>query len=167
MSLYPSRRIYGVSDYGKVPHLSFSHVSHEHFTGSHASPHGQAFKTVGRELGAGDDLQRRLNRPGGVVSRAEGRPKKMSQIKAVNNFMNKSRYIQDNKNWGKKDYWASPGEFLAKFGDCEDFSIAKYMALKYLGMVRKFRNDSDKLESLAKSCKQDRKNLSLKSEVKW
>mgnify|MGYP006413773155 FL=1 len=57
----------------------------------------------------------------------------LTQIKAVNKFMNKSKYIQDNKNWGIKDYWASPGEFLTKFGDCEDYSIAKYMALKYLG----------------------------------
>lgn len=57
----------------------------------------------------------------------------ITQIKSVNTFMNKSKYILDKTNWGKKDYWASPGEFLAKFGDCEDFSIAKYMALKYLG----------------------------------
>lgn len=57
----------------------------------------------------------------------------LTQIKAVNKFMNQSKYIQDNKNWGTKDYWASPGEFLSKFGDCEDYSIAKYMALKYLG----------------------------------
>ncbi len=58
---------------------------------------------------------------------------RLTQIKAVNKFMNRSKYIQDNKNWGIKDYWASPGEFLSKFGDCEDYSIAKYMALKYLG----------------------------------
>ncbi len=58
---------------------------------------------------------------------------KLDQVKAVNKFMNKSKYIQDNKNWGVKDYWASPGEFINKFGDCEDYAIAKYMALKYLG----------------------------------
>lgn len=57
----------------------------------------------------------------------------MEQMKQVNAFMNRSRYILDNRNWGVNDYWASPGEFLAKFGDCEDFAIAKYMALKYLG----------------------------------
>lgn len=57
----------------------------------------------------------------------------LTQIKAVNKFFNQSKYIQDNKNWGIKDYWASPGEFLSKFGDCEDYGIAKYMALKYLG----------------------------------
>lgn len=55
------------------------------------------------------------------------------QIRAVNSFMNRSPYIQDLKNWGVRDYWESPGEFLAKFGDCEDYAIAKYMALKYLG----------------------------------
>ena len=58
----------------------------------------------------------------------------LRQIKEVNRFFNRSKYIQDNKNYGVKDYWASPGEFLAKFGDCEDYSIAKYMALKYLGL---------------------------------
>jgi predicted transglutaminase-like cysteine proteinase len=58
---------------------------------------------------------------------------KLRQIKEVNRFLNRSKYIQDNKNYGVKDYWASPGEFLSKFGDCEDYSIAKYMALKFLG----------------------------------
>ncbi len=57
----------------------------------------------------------------------------VTKIKSVNTFMNESKYIQDQTNWGESDYWASPGEFLSKFGDCEDFSIAKYMALKYLG----------------------------------
>jgi predicted transglutaminase-like cysteine proteinase len=58
---------------------------------------------------------------------------KLVQIKTVNKFMNQAKYIQDIKNWGIKDYWESPGEFYSKFGDCEDYSIAKYMALKYLG----------------------------------
>jgi predicted transglutaminase-like cysteine proteinase len=57
----------------------------------------------------------------------------MAQLRAVNTFMNRSPYIQDIKNWGVRDYWESPGQFLAKFGDCEDYGIAKYMALKYLG----------------------------------
>jgi predicted transglutaminase-like cysteine proteinase len=58
---------------------------------------------------------------------------RMTQFVEVNKFMNRSQYILDMKNWGVKDYWESPGEFLARFGDCEDYSIAKYMALKYLG----------------------------------
>ncbi|CCQ72107.1 transglutaminase-like cysteine peptidase [Magnetospira sp. QH-2] len=58
---------------------------------------------------------------------------KMTQIKKVNRYMNQRRYITDPKNWGKKDFWATPGEFLDKRGDCEDYSIAKYMSLKKLG----------------------------------
>lgn len=58
---------------------------------------------------------------------------KLAKIKAVNAFMNKSKYITDDNNWGKKDFWATPGEFMARFGDCEDFAIAKFMSLRLLG----------------------------------
>ena len=58
---------------------------------------------------------------------------KITQINEVNKLMNQAEYITVQVNWGISDYWASPGEFLAKFGDCEDYAIAKYMALKYLG----------------------------------
>ncbi|MCK4939746.1 MAG: transglutaminase-like cysteine peptidase [Rhodospirillaceae bacterium] len=56
-----------------------------------------------------------------------------TKIREVNNYMNRAPYITDTQNWGTKDYWSSPGEFMAKFGDCEDFAIAKYMSLRYLG----------------------------------
>ena len=39
----------------------------------------------------------------------------------------------DPVNWGQKDYWATPLEFMAKFGDCEDYAIAKFMSLRRLG----------------------------------
>lgn len=58
---------------------------------------------------------------------------KLSQIKAVNTLLNKAKYISDQDNWGQKDYWASPGEFMARFGDCEDYAIAKFVALGLLG----------------------------------
>ncbi len=56
-----------------------------------------------------------------------------TQLTEVNKLMNQATYVTDPDNWGVSDYWASPGEFLAKFGDCEDYAIAKYMALKYVG----------------------------------
>ncbi len=59
---------------------------------------------------------------------------KLAQITAVNAYMNKAKYITDNNNWGKKDYWATPGEFMGRFGDCEDYAIAKFMSLILLGM---------------------------------
>lgn len=57
-----------------------------------------------------------------------------SMAQKVNEFMNEKRYIVDQKNWGKSDYWATPVEFMQRGGDCEDFAIAKYTALRALGV---------------------------------
>lgn len=57
-----------------------------------------------------------------------------TQLKTVNREMNLHPYILDINNWGKEDYWETPFEFLKKSGDCEDFAISKYMALKALGV---------------------------------
>lgn len=54
--------------------------------------------------------------------------------KKVDAMMNKKKYIVDSKNWGKSDYWATPIEFMTRGGDCEDFAIAKYTALRALGV---------------------------------
>ncbi len=57
------------------------------------------------------------------------------QIKLVNSFFNRVRFINDIKHWGQEDYWATPVELLAtNGGDCEDFSIAKYLTLKSMGV---------------------------------
>ena len=53
---------------------------------------------------------------------------------AVNNMMNQKRYVTDSANYGKTDYWATPVEFMQRGGDCEDFAIAKYTALRALGV---------------------------------
>ena len=52
----------------------------------------------------------------------------------VNSLMNSKRYIEDKNNYGKSDYWATPIEFYQRGGDCEDFAIAKYTALRALGV---------------------------------
>ncbi len=52
----------------------------------------------------------------------------------VNHFVNQRDYILDSKNWGQSDYWATPIEFMRRGGDCEDFAIAKYAALRALGV---------------------------------
>ena len=62
----------------------------------------------------------------------------VKKLKAVNDFFNKFKYITDIKLWKQKDYWASPYEFLGKgAGDCEDYAIAKYFALRTLGISDK------------------------------
>lgn len=55
------------------------------------------------------------------------------QIRATNRFLNRAPYIIDPVNWGVEDYWATPGEFLSRDGDCEDYAISKYLTLKALG----------------------------------
>lgn len=57
----------------------------------------------------------------------------LEKLEAVNNFFNEVRYSSDMKIYGKNDYWATPWEFLGNDkGDCEDYVISKYFALRYL-----------------------------------
>lgn len=59
----------------------------------------------------------------------------IEKLEGVNNFFNEVRYSSDMKVYGKRDYWATPWEFLGNDrGDCEDYVISKYFALKYLGV---------------------------------
>lgn len=57
-----------------------------------------------------------------------------AKVAAVNEYVNQVSYVEDKDNYGKTDYWATPAEFFAKGGDCEDFAIAKYALLKTLGI---------------------------------
>ncbi len=58
----------------------------------------------------------------------------MGKVTAVNDYVNQFKYIEDKNNFGQSDYWATPTEFFARGGDCEDFAIAKYAILKQLGV---------------------------------
>lgn len=58
-----------------------------------------------------------------------------ARLEAVNRFFNRVRFVDDIDHWGEQDYWATPVEFLgSNGGDCEDFSIAKYLTLRHLGI---------------------------------
>jgi len=61
--------------------------------------------------------------------------KTLQKLKIVNDFFNKITYKRDRLHWKKEDYWASPFEFMGTgAGDCEDYAIAKYFALRSLGI---------------------------------
>lgn len=55
---------------------------------------------------------------------------------AINRFFNqKLEFADDIYVWGQSDYWATPLESIGKqAGDCEDFSIAKYIFLRALNI---------------------------------
>jgi predicted transglutaminase-like cysteine proteinase len=55
-------------------------------------------------------------------------------VEGVNEIVNRVPYINDSNIYGQSDYWATPVEFLKNGGDCEDFAITKYVALRALGI---------------------------------
>lgn len=61
----------------------------------------------------------------------------VQKITQVNDFFNRHiRYSDDVTLWQKSDYWATPLETMGmRAGDCEDFTIAKYLSLLELGFA--------------------------------
>ena len=89
-------------------------------------------KQMGQKYGKRAQL--RLKRWQKLMKDLRGK-NEQTQLKEVNDFFNKVRFIDDIRHWKKKDYWATPVEFLVtNGGDCEDFTIAKYYTLKSLGV---------------------------------
>jgi len=62
-----------------------------------------------------------------------GRPR-IRILAAVNRLVNRRPYRSDRDNFGRSEHWASPMEFLANSGDCEDYAIFKYALLRHLGL---------------------------------
>ncbi len=67
------------------------------------------------------------------IIKAAANMDRAGKIRAVNEFFNLWPYKEDSEIYGRSEYWATPGEFMARSGDCEDFAIAKYFALRQLG----------------------------------
>jgi len=56
------------------------------------------------------------------------------RVERVNAELNAQPYVPAAQNWGEPIYWETPYEFLAKGGQCEDYAIAKYLALAESGV---------------------------------
>lgn len=69
-----------------------------------------------------------------ALARLEGKPFER-QVEAVNAIVNAGRWVSDDDNYGSSDLWATPGQFLARGGDCEDYAIAKFFSLARLGVA--------------------------------
>ena len=57
------------------------------------------------------------------------------QITSINDYCNAVPYASDRVAEGAPDYWARPGDFFRKGGDCEDYAIAKFVSLRRLGFT--------------------------------
>lgn len=81
-----------------------------------------------------------------------------AKLKTVNAFFNGALVFTDDRTvWHQEDYWATPVEALYKgAGDCEDYSIAKYVTLRRLGIP------SDKLRiTYVKALQQNQAHMVL------
>jgi len=58
------------------------------------------------------------------------------KLQAINIFFNQRiQFSDDLRIWQQPDYWATPLETMGRrLGDCEDFSIAKYVSLLLAGI---------------------------------
>ncbi len=87
-------------------------------------------------------FQRDMANPNGNLQLAQlqsklSKYKNMSlkdKVVGVNTLLNARPYVEDTRNYGKTDYWATPVEFMQRGGDCEDYAIAKYASLRALGV---------------------------------
>jgi predicted transglutaminase-like cysteine proteinase len=68
-----------------------------------------------------------------VAEKLDGR----ARLDAVNRGVNGAiRYTSDMAQWGVADLWSSPlATFTSGLGDCEDYAIAKYVALREAGVT--------------------------------
>jgi predicted transglutaminase-like cysteine proteinase len=57
----------------------------------------------------------------------------LDQADAVQRIVNSRPYVEDQRQFGVGDLWQTPFAFWENGGDCEDYAIAKYMALRVLG----------------------------------
>lgn len=58
----------------------------------------------------------------------------IEKLRLISGFFNNWRSASDMVTYGQEEYWATAAEFLEKGqGDCEDFVIIKYQALRLLG----------------------------------
>lgn len=101
-----------------------------------------SLKAFTKWTGMFDRFDAALNSPGGQQSMngfksqlefLRGLPMN-KMISGVNDIVNRIPYVSDAAVYGQTDYWATPMEFIKNGGDCEDFAITKYVALRALGI---------------------------------
>lgn len=69
------------------------------------------------------------------ISPASGIDAEYARVETVHMRINQLKRVSDARQWGADDYWTTPDELLrAGAGDCEDLAIAKYFALRELGV---------------------------------
>jgi predicted transglutaminase-like cysteine proteinase len=108
-----------------------------------------------------------------IIKQAEARQGR-AKFEFVNERINTAiHYMTDMAQWGVADLWSAPldtnnkGSFDTGFGDCEDYAIAKYVALREAGVSANdlrlllVRDNSVRLDHAVLVARQDRSWLIL------
>lgn len=71
----------------------------------------------------------------GAIAAARALPEE-TKLRRINDFVNRNIAFDDDISiWQQSDYWATPLETIGQgSGDCEDFAIIKYVALRQAGI---------------------------------
>jgi hypothetical protein len=60
-------------------------------------------------------------------------------LEDLRSFLRKCRYVSDEEQFGRRDFWIPPEEFeLSRKGDCEDFALYAWRQLLSLGYSTRF-----------------------------
>jgi predicted transglutaminase-like cysteine proteinase len=57
-----------------------------------------------------------------------------AKLDLVNAAINRHPYVPSRRNWGERNYWETPFEFLRKNGQCQDYAVTKYLLLRAAGV---------------------------------
>tara|TARA_B100000989_G_scaffold296120_2_gene278630 strand:- start:10290 stop:10982 length:693 start_codon:yes stop_codon:yes gene_type:complete len=111
-------------------------------------------EAIGREYGL--KTEDRVRAWQGLIKNHQHEPE-LVKLKLVNRFFNRIEYMHDQDLWGKRNYWATPLEFIIRNGgDCEDYALSKYFTLRAMGV------SANKMRiTFVKSLKMDRAHMVL------
>jgi len=66
-----------------------------------------------------------------ILVREEASALERRRLLRINEFVNRTPFVEDRDHWQQEDYWATPVQFLASNGgDCEDYAITKLFSLQ-------------------------------------
>ena len=100
----------------------------------------EAYDANGRKV-LRPDLRRRGLRSTAPMRRYVSQPLtvKCASLADVRSFLSTCRYVSDDEQFGKKDYWQPPEDFeRTKKGDCDCFALWTWRQLLALGLNSRF-----------------------------
>ena len=95
--------------------------------------HARALAEAEKDCRAGEHAACRLADWRSFLAEIDG-ASEADQLYRVHSYINVARYVSDERNWHRRDYWATPQQLLSRGGDCEDYVVAKYLSLRALGI---------------------------------